>query len=65
MTHYDHATQIAFRLGPWASPCASERSAAAHEIEAALAEARHTSAEAASSQRGPGPIAALLNFFSW
>ena len=51
MTHYDTASQIAHRLGPWASPDGAQPMRS-HEIEAALAAERQRLVTVKQTKRG-------------
>lgn len=44
MTYYDHATLMALKLYPWTCFYEAREPRASHQIESALAEARHGSA---------------------
>ena len=62
MSYYDHASLLALRLGPWASPERQAPSSTDKEIEAALLAHRQSAITAKPAKSGAAPVAALRRF---
>ncbi|WP_121062455.1 hypothetical protein [Chachezhania antarctica] len=61
MSHYDHATLLALRLGPWTSTERQAQSTTDKEIEAAFLAQRQSAVASKPAKKGAAPVAALRN----
>ncbi|MEM9247404.1 MAG: hypothetical protein AAGB05_01775 [Pseudomonadota bacterium] len=63
MTYYDHASELAHRVGPWAGAAGTEKPAAAHQTEATLAQVRQAEAKPPATSSGARLIGVFLSYF--